>query len=57
MLQPVGHHVSTEIKDKQRVKLLRLKKAPEKPQENSNKTKIKNGLKNKKEKVDLGINQ
>ena len=52
-----GYILKVEVKDKQRVKLIRLTKAPVKIEENGNKSKVKNGPKNKKEKVDLGINQ
>ena len=51
-----GYIIKVEVKDKQRVKLIRLKKAPVKSEENGNKSKFKNGSKNKKEKVDV-INQ
>ena len=52
-----GYIIKVEIKDKQRVKLVRLKKIPVKLEENGNKSRIKNSLKNKKEKVDVSINQ
>ena len=52
-----GYIIKVEVKDKQRVKMVRLKKAPAKLEENSNKSKVKNGLKSKKERADVGINQ
>ena len=48
-----GYILKVEIKDKQRIKLVRLKKAPVTIDENGNKSKAKNGSKNKKEKVDV----
>ncbi len=43
-----GYILKVEVKNKQRIKLIRLKKAPEKPEDNSSKLKAKNGSKNKK---------
>ncbi len=52
-----GYILKVEIKDKQRIKLVRLKKAPAKIEENGNKTKQKNNSKSKKEKINQEINQ
>jgi len=43
-----GYILKVEVKDKQRIRLIRLKKAPSKSEENSNKQKTKNNLKNNK---------
>jgi len=50
-----GYILKIEVKDKQRVKVVRLKKAPVKLEENDNKSKFKAGLKNKKEKADVSL--